>query len=234
MKKEYLIIGVVGLVAGLVIGFMLANNLNRSASGQLSNTAASTTTAQSKNPNLPADHPPIGTAADQTQSDPLPQVEAAIDRAKQQPQDYEAQMTAGDLYYQIGRFDEAAKFYEIANKLKPAESEPLIKAGNSYFDSDKFEQAEKWYLLALQKEPKNLNVRNDLGLTFFLRTPRNIERAVKEYKSSLTIDPDHEITLQNLALAYDENGDTENLRTTIEKLKKINPKNPVVVKHEGK
>ena len=139
-------------------------------------------------------------------------------------------MTAGDLYYQIQRFDEAAKFYETANKLKPADSEPLIKAGNSYFDAEKYEVAEKWYLLALEKEPRNINVRTDLGLTFFLRSPRDIDRSIKEYKASLAIDPEHEITLQNLALAYDEGGDKEGFRTTVEKLKKINPSNPVVTK----
>lgn len=142
-------------------------------------------------------------------------------------------MTAADLYYQIGRFDEAAMFYENAIKLKPTEAEPLIKAGNSHFDAEKFEQAEKWYLLALQKEPKNINVRTDLGLTFFLRSPRDVERAIKEYKTSLSIAPEHEITLQNLALAYIENGDKDNERTTVEKLRKINPNNPVIAKTEG-
>ena len=94
--------------------------------------------------------------------------------------------------------------------------------------------AEKWYQLALQKDSKNINVRTDLGLTFFLRSPRDIERAIKEYKTSLSIDPNHEITLQNLALAYTENGDKENFQSTIEKLKKVNPGNPVITKTEGK
>ena len=95
---------------------------------------------------------------------------------------------------------------------------------------DLYDEAEKWYLLALEKEPKNINVRTDLGLTFFLREPRDSARAIKEYKASLAIDPDHEITLQNLALAYQENGDTENLLATLDKLKNVNPNNPVVLK----
>ena len=110
----------------------------------------------------------------------------------------------------------------------------MIKVGNAYFDSEKYEQAEKWYTQALQKDPKNINVRTDLGLTFFLRTPRDIERAIKEYKTSLNIDPNHEITLQNLALAYSENGDKANLPSTIERLKKVNSNNPVIVKSELK
>ena len=91
----------------------------------------------------------------------------------------------------------------------------------------------KWYLLALEKEPKNIAVRTDLGLTFFLRTPRDVNRAIKEYNVSLGIDPISEITLQNLVLAYRENGDKENLRVTLEKLKKVNPNNPAISRVEN-
>ncbi len=234
MKKDNLMSAVLGLVVGLVIGFMFANNINRTAAEKPSSTAAADQTPPAgKNPNLPADHPPIGTTGEAAKNAPLPQVTEAIDKAKAQPQNYEAQMTAADLYYQIQRFDDAAKFYEIAAKLKPSETEPMIKAGNAYFDGEKYEQAEKWYTSALQKEPKNIDVRTDLGLTFFLRSPRDIERAIKEYKTSLALDPNHEITLQNLALAYGESGDKENFKATLEKLKKVNPDNPVVKKTEA-
>ncbi len=228
--------GVFGLIVGLVIGFVGANSLNRSQAGQIVQAPMGglTATAPAGNPNLPADHPPIGTSgADQPASgESQAQVTAAIEKAKQEPKNYEAQMTAADLYYQIQRYEDAAKLYEIAAKLKPGENEPVIKAGNAYFDGEKYEQAEKWYLQALQKKPKDINVRTDLGLTFFLRTPRDIDRAIKEYKTSIETDPDHEITLQNLALAYTENGDKDSLVKTLERLKKINPNNPVIKKAE--
>ena len=231
---------VLGLVVGLVIGFVFANSVNRSSvekAGTSPAVPASASTATGGNPALPPDHPPLGTSngaeVSTAPTGPQPQVLEAIEKAKKQPQDFEAQMTAADLYYQIQRFEDAAKYYEVAAKLKPSDSEPLVKAGNAYFDGDKYEQAEKWYLLALEKEPKNVNVRTDLGLTFFLRTPREIDRAIKEYKASLAISPEHEVTLQNLALAYIENGNKEDLRSTIEKLKKINPSNPAVKKGEG-
>ncbi|MFM9904705.1 MAG: tetratricopeptide repeat protein [Pyrinomonadaceae bacterium] len=238
MKKDNLMFGVLGLVVGIVVGFMGANSMNRSASGQGPTAPPpSSATAPSGIPNLPPDHPPLGTSSgsggDPAQSGPLPQVAEAIEKAKQRPQDYDAQMTAADLYYQIQKFDDAAKFYEAANKLKPGEVEPMVKAGNAYFDAEKYDQAERWYLQALQKNANNINVRTDLGLTFFLREPRDIDRAIKEYKTSLTLDPNHEITLQNLALAYTENGDKQSLAITLEKLRKVNPKNPVLTKSES-
>ncbi len=234
MKKENIIFGIFGLVVGLIVGFAFANSINKYGVEPTSAQITSTTAGLANNPAIPADHPPIGTSAgDSAQTAPLPQVMESIERAKQQPENYEAQMTAADLYYQIQRFEDAAKIYETAVKLKPNEAEPLIKAGNARFDAEQYEQAEKWYLRALEKEPRNINVRTDLGLTFFLRSPRDIDRAVKEYKIALDTQPDHEITLQNLVLAYNESGDKENLRSTLEKLKKVNPTNPAVRKIEG-
>ena len=237
MKKDNIMFAIIGLLVGLIVGFMFANNINRSAINQVPVASTGTGTSsnsQSGNPALPADHPPIGTSGGNDPSGgpggtaAIAQVSAAIDKAKSEPSNFEAQMTAGDLYYQIQRFDDSIKFYEAASKLKPADPEPMIKAGNANFDSDKYEQAEKWYLQALQKDPKNINVRTDLGLTFFLREPRDIDRAIKEYQASLQVDPNHEITLQNLLLAYKEKGDTANLNATMEKLKKVNPNNPAL------
>ena len=241
MKLDNILFGIIGLLVGLIIGFMGANSINRSAISQSSATIAPQSNSAS-NPALPPDHPPIGATANSDSEGPRPEVTAAIEQAKARPQDFEAQMTAADLYYQIQRFEEAAEFYEAAAKLKPNDTEPSIKAGNSYFDAGgtaqqngdnaaankHFSEAEKWYTAALAKDPKNVNVRTDLGLTFFLREPSDVDRAIKEYKTSLGIDPEHEVTLQNLALAYGEKGDTANQQATLEKLRTVNPDNAIL------
>ena len=236
MRKDNVMFTVIGLLVGLIVGFMGANSINKSVVAVPAPTITAGSSAPSSgNPNLPPDHPPLGTSSgsggnSQAPGAAVPQVTAAIDKAKAEPQNFEAQMTAADLYYQIQRLEEASKFYEAANKLKPTETEPMIKAGNAYFDAEKYELAEKWYLQALQKEPKNINVRTDLGLTYFLRTPKDDDMAIKQYKMSLDINPDHEISLQNLALAYGDKGDKANLDATLERLRKVNPKNPALTK----
>lgn len=225
--------GVFGLIAGLVIGFVFSNSVNRSAVETAVAPPGASNTSGSQGA-LPPNHPPLGTsAAGESRGAPMPQIAEAIDKARLEPNNYEAQMTAADLYYQIQRFAEAARMYEAAAKLRPEEAEPLIKAGNAHFDTKQYEQAEKWYLLALQKEPRNLSVRTDLGLTFFLREPPDLDRAIKEYKASLAIDPDHELTLQNLAAAYREAGDADNSLATIERLRKVNPNNPALASRQG-
>jgi tetratricopeptide (TPR) repeat protein len=232
MTKDKVLFGVLGLIVGIAIGFLGANSLNRAAlDSRPASAASNSATSPGSNPALPPDHPPLGVSGggdQQPGGGGVPEVMAAIEKAKQKPDDFEAQMTAADLYYQIQRFDEAAVYYEKANKLKPAEREPLVKLGNALFDSEKYPEAEKWYLAALQKDPKDINVRTDLGLTFFLREPRDLDRAIKEYQASLAIDPEHEVTLQNLALAYREKNDEANLQATLERIRKINPDNPLL------
>lgn len=229
MKKENIMFGVIGLLLGSIIGFMFANSLNRSAL-ETSATASTLAPSANSNPALPADHPPIGASDGPTGAAAIQQVTAAIEKAKAEPQNFESQMAAGDLYYQIGRFADAAKFYEAASVLKPTEAEPLVKAGNAYFDAENYLEAEKWYTLALAKNPKDITARTDLGLTFYLREPRDIDRAIKEYKLSLAINPKHEVTLQNLVIAYRENGDAANLQKTVDELRAVNPNNPALQK----
>ncbi len=226
MSLQNILYGVIGLLVGLIVGFMFANSMNRSVAVTAQSSSALPGAA---NPGLPPNHPPVGnTSEGMSGSGAMPDITAAIDKARQQPQDFEAQMTAADLYYQIQRFDEAAKFYEAAAKVKPKEVEPMIKAGDANFEAGKYEVAEVWYTKALEHDPKNLAVRTDLGLTFYLRSPRDLDRAIKEYKAVLAIKPDHEITLQNLALAYRERGDQAEFKATTEQLRKTNPDNPAL------
>jgi tetratricopeptide (TPR) repeat protein len=230
MNKENLMSLVLGLVVGLVVGFVFANNFNRSA-GSAPPPANSVSGKPAADQDLPADHPPVGSKSEpENAAAVVPKVAAAIDKAKSEPQNFEAQMTAADLYYQIQRFDEATKFYEAATKLKPDQLEPMVKAGNAYFDAEKYEQARLWYERALQKDPKNPDLRADYGLTFFLGEPKDLDRAIREYSAALTIKPNHEIALQNLAIAYGEKNDQVNLNAALERLRKVNPNNPVLTK----
>ena len=235
MTTDRLLFGIGGIVIGFAIGFLFANSVNRSASLGANSSIASNTSAIS-NSVLPPNHPPISQGSDDSSESggALPEVTAAIEKARREPDNFEAQMTAGDLYYQIQRYDDALKFYEIANRLRPSDSESVLKIGNTNFDAERYEEAEKWYQAALKKNPRDVNVRTDLGLTFYLRTPRDVDRAIKEYDAALAIEPESEIALQNLALAQIEKNDANGLEKTLDKLEDVNPKNPVLLKQRPK
>jgi cytochrome c-type biogenesis protein CcmH/NrfG len=103
----------------------------------------------------------------------------------------------------------------------------LTGLGNANFDAERFEDAEKWYTAALKQKPDDVNLRTDLGLTFFFSEPRDIERAVREFRASLERDPKHVPTLQNLVVALTAKGDAEAARATLEA---VSPQNPALAR----
>lgn len=228
MDKEKFLFGIIGLLAGCIIGFLFANSLNQSQIQVASVTLPTTGNVPPANPNLPPDHPQLGNNPNAPTGAPLPEVTDALKKAETQTGDFKAQLDVGDLYYQIQRFDDAAKFYERAAKIRPDSLEASVKTGNAYFDGEHFEAAEKWYVAALAKNPDDANIRTDLGLTFYLRNPPDVDRAIKEYKISLEKNPNHELSLQNLVVALREKGDAKATQEAIERLAKINPANPVL------
>lgn len=226
MKKDNILFGIIGILLGFIVGFMFANNANR---GTLPGATATAAATQS-NSKLPPDHPPITTTAPEQNPEVMADIQAAVKLAKDQPDNFDAQMKAAEAYYQIQRFDEATEYLKRANQLKPDAIEPIITLGDANFDAGKFEEAEKWYTQALKIQPGNVNVRTDLGLTFFFRTPQDVDRAIKEFKASLEIDPNHIQTLQNLTVAYTKKGDASAAQATLDKLMAVAPDNQAISK----
>ena len=218
MNKKIFLTGIaVGLFLGCVVGFMFANYLNRNA--------ASPTVSTATNPNAvtPVQSAPHGDGS-------LPQVQAVIDRAKAEPENFDAQIKAAEMYYQIRRFDEAIALLEQANRLKPDDYGTIVNLGNAYFEANRFEESEKWYSAALAKNADDANVRTDLGLTFLLRQPPDYDRAIREFTRSLETKPDHPQTLQNLTAAYIKKGDAAKAKNALAKFEKVDAANPVIPK----
>jgi tetratricopeptide (TPR) repeat protein len=226
MSKDNILFSVIGVLLGFIIGFMFANNANQQAA------RARTGAASTSQGNLPPDHPqlPSNAVADQPGSQPqqqgaMPGVQAAIEKARNEPNNFEAQQQAGEMFYQIQRWDEAIDFWLKANKLKPDDYETIVHIANAYFEAGKYELAEQWYTSALTINPKDINARTDLGTTFMARTPPDFDRAIKEYRKSLEINENHEQTLHNMVIAYTKKGQAREAREVIERLEKVNPNN---------
>jgi len=219
LNKENILFCIIGLLGGLIIGFMFANSVNQSATLQQ---------ATRQNANLPAGHPDLPVEGSTTQGGAIPEVQAAIEKARNEPDNYDAQMRAAELFYQIQRFEGALEFLKRANQLKPDDYGVIVQIGNANFDADKYEEAEKWYTMALGKKPNDVNVRTDLGLTFVFRASPNYDRAIQEFKRTLEMDPNHVQALQNLTVAYSKKGDLINAKSTLEKLEAVDPTNAAI------
>jgi tetratricopeptide (TPR) repeat protein len=224
MNKQVILFTIIGILIGFTGGFFLANSINRGEMMQQ-------TTQNASLPNLPAtaNQPPFANQ-NGAGGGAIAQVNEAIERAKNEPDNFEAQYSAANMYYQIDRFDEAVKYYVQANRLLPDHYQTLVRLGNSNYGLKNYVEAEKWYAQALKLKPDDVDVRTDFGTTFFLREPKDFDRAIKEYRASLEQNPNHEPTLQNLCAVYVEKGDKQNLQETLARLEKVNPQNPILPK----
>src|SRR5438477_3648263 len=114
---------------------------------------------------LPANHPPVGgdqgTTGEGGQQ-MLASVQTAMKQARENPNDFEAQLTAAKLEYQIQRYDQAIEYLLAANKLKPTDYGTLGMLGVANMDAGHFDAAEKWYRAALLKKPDDMPVLDGL------------------------------------------------------------------------
>ena len=79
-------------------------------------------------------------------------------KARDEPQNFEAQVSAARLEYQIQRFDEAIGFLLKANQLKPDDYETIANFGMVNLDAGHYDQSIKWYKAALMKKADDVTV----------------------------------------------------------------------------
>ncbi len=220
MSKENILFVIIGLLGGFMGGFFFANSVNQNA-------MVSSPLAAQQTGALPSGHPTVpGGAGGGT----VPEIQAVIDNAKQNPKDFDAQMKAAEIYYQIQRFEGAIEFLTNATELQPDNYDVLVNLANAYFDAGKYADAEKTYLKALTMKPDDHNVRTDLGLTFVFRDQPNYDRAIEEFRRVLQADPGHIQALQNLTVAYTRKTDRQNATATLAKLEEVDGSNSAIAK----
>lgn len=151
MSRENLLFGIIGILLGFIVGFMLASSMSQK-----------TPTTASMSQEMPADHPTVGGApgpnAGGNPEQVRAQVTADIEKAKNEPQNFEAQMKAAELYYRIQRYDQAIEFLLKANQLKPTDYNTIVTLGMVNFDAGHFEPAEKWFRAAIKMKPDDVTV----------------------------------------------------------------------------
>ena len=99
---------------------------------------------------MPGDHPPVGSnAGGPAQGNMQAEVTAQLEKARSEPKNFEAQVKAAELYYQIRRYDPAIEFLLKANQLKPDDYPTLVALGLVNLDAGHYAVSEKWYRAAL-------------------------------------------------------------------------------------
>lgn len=152
MTRENLLFAIIGVLLGFIVGFMFASNMLRRE-------GMNTPAAMSGNQALPSDHPPVGANNPGQNTQGMQQeVTAQLEKARNEPNNFEAQLKAAELYYQIQRYDQAIEYLTKANQLRPDDFQTVVNLGLVNLDAGKYEAAEKWYRAALLKQPQEVAV----------------------------------------------------------------------------
>ena len=157
MTRENFLFGIIGVLLGFILGFMLHGVMSQRDAER-----ASASTQQRQQ--LPADHPPVDSSdSSGDQQEQMQQVQQTIAKARNDPKDFDAQIMAARLEYQIGQYDEAVKFLLTANQIKPDDYEVLVNLGIVNANAGHWDAAEKWYKAAAAKNPKDVTVASSLA-----------------------------------------------------------------------
>ena len=194
MTRDNLLFAIIGILLGFIGGFMLASSITQREA--LSAGAARTQ-------NLPPDHPAVGGAPSGAPGQMQAQVSEALDKAKKEPDNFEAQIEAAQLYFQIQRYDDSIGYLLKANQLKPDDFETIGNLAIANMEAGHFETAEKWYKAALLKKPDDLRLLD--GYCHVLLEAGNAKAA--------------EVAISQLAKADPKNQDLEQFRERLAKLK---------------
>ncbi|HEY0365176.1 MAG TPA: tetratricopeptide repeat protein [Pyrinomonadaceae bacterium] len=156
MSRENILFAIIGLLLGFIVGFMFASSMSQKAALQ---------PATAGTQGLPSDHPPVSGQNAANPQAMQAQVQASLEKARNEPQNFDAQIEAADLYYQIRRFDQALEYLMKANELKPADYRTVVLLGMVNLDAGHFDQAEKWYRAAMKIKPDDVMVLAGLAAT---------------------------------------------------------------------
>ena len=131
MTRDNLLFAIIGVLFGFIVGFLFASSMNQ----RYGPAAPVAQTSQ-----MPGDHPPVGPNAGGPASGNMQaEVTASIEKARREPNNFEAQVKAAELYYQIQRYDPSIELLLKANQLRPDDYQTIVALGLVNLDAGHFD-----------------------------------------------------------------------------------------------
>jgi tetratricopeptide (TPR) repeat protein len=228
MNKKIFWLSIIGIIISFAGGFLLANALNRN---EINNLTAENERLKNEKVQTGQNNP----ESELTENE----IEEKLAEAEKNPDNFNFQKGLGlGLYrYAMLRQDKALlnkveKLLQRAYELNSDDYEVIVSLGNIYFDLGQInkdqnsnDKARKLYIEALAKNPKDINVRTDLGLTYLLTESPQVEKASDELEKSLEIDPKNERALQYMTETQIKQGNNKKASEYLAKLKEVNAQN---------
>jgi outer membrane protein len=135
------------------------------------------------------------------------------------------------LYTQAGQFDSAAWYAEQAATFFNT-SESYLKAGNAYYEAFTFamgpekqeqmaEKARTWLSKVLTSEPKNLEVKTKMAMTYM--SSKAPMQGIAMMREVLAEDPKNEFALFNMGMLSIQSGQNDKAIEYMERLIEVSP-----------
>ncbi|MBF0519832.1 MAG: tetratricopeptide repeat protein [Nitrospirae bacterium] len=143
------------------------------------------------------------------------------DNARKEPLHHYVHILLGNVYLSNKRFDDAAKQYKIALKLKPDDPINHNNIGNIYLRNGDVNAAFSEFSEAIRLKPDYAEAHNNLGNVYIAK--KDLEKAFTEYEKAVNINKDYVEALNNLGNVYFKQGKPDEAFKYYEKAVKINP-----------
>jgi tetratricopeptide (TPR) repeat protein len=215
-KNKYLV-GLIGLAVGFIISFFWTQSINKSGADRGVSASG-----------------PQGAASGGSQQAMMGQVQQVIEHAKNNPNDFQAQIEAAKVFNQVGRKDETVDYLIKAYTANPTE---FIRQSSTdlqgvlpfiamYYDEKKnYEESDKWIRRALDATPTDSETRIEFAAAYLQREPPQPEKAVQELQTELKSNPKDGHALSHLVEAYALKKDVSGAEDSLKKLKEVDPTN---------
>jgi cytochrome c-type biogenesis protein CcmH/NrfG len=176
VSKESILFGVAGIFFGLLVGWIIGA---QQASAPRSATMAGQQAA-------PAAAPQQGEAAV-----PVDEVRAAAlqKAAQENSKDAASRVQLGNMYFDAGKFSEAARWYEDALKIEPRDPNVSTDLGIAYYYTNQPDRALAQFEHSLQVDPRHSKTLLNVGVVRAFGK-QDLDGAAKAWQRVIDVAPD--------------------------------------------
>jgi cytochrome c-type biogenesis protein CcmH/NrfG len=157
VKKDNVWIGLIGLVVGGLIGYLVgvqsAWKERAQPVGEHTHESSNPTSGVSQPQGLPEGHPPITTEAD------FETLKRAVEQA---PQNAVLATNLANKYYDAGRYEDAIRYYQKALTLDPRNISVLTDLGTAHFYAGRPDEAIGFYNRSLEIDSRHVQSLHNL------------------------------------------------------------------------
>jgi cytochrome c-type biogenesis protein CcmH/NrfG len=152
VSKDSLIVGITGVFFGLLVGWILGTQQGSGRVAAPASSAAATPAAPAGNGQPPA------AALDEARASALKST------AQQSPSDVASRVELGNLYFDAGRYPEAAQWYEQALRINPRDVNVSTDLGIAYYYLNDPDKALAQFDKSLAIDPKHAKTLMNVGI----------------------------------------------------------------------